>query len=235
MDDAELIKEFTEALAPYQGTPQFTESALDKVDAKAVLSGKKIAVVPYDPANMFSVNIAKNEQVILEALGAEVIYYEPENSADGWTKAFEYAVSQGCVIADFTGGADMTLFGPAIDAAEEAGTLVFDCHGADITDSFENSYTVGADYALSAKLQAYYALDYAEKNLGGWENLNMLVVECTGLPCDITVRKGWDYIDERDDLYGSQGSDERKRGQDADKVCGANGGNKPLPVAVQHR
>lgn len=201
-DDTALVKEFTDALAPYQGTPQFSEAALGKVDAAAVLSGKKIAVIPYNPANMFSVNIAKNEQVVLEALGAEVIYYEPENSADGWTKALEYAVSQGCDIADFTGGADMTLFGPAIQAAEEAGTLVFDCHGADITDTFADSYTVGADYALSAKLQAYYALDYAEKNLGGWENLNMLVVECTGLLCDITVRKGWDYIDE---TYGFDG------------------------------
>lgn len=201
--EEDLIAEFTEALKPYQGgQPEFTEASLDKVDAAGTLAGKKICVIPYDPANMFSVNIAKNEQVILEALGAEVIYYETENSADGWTKGIEQAVAQGCDIVDLTGGADMTLIGPAIKSAEEQGTLVFDCHGADITDQFDNSYTVGADYALSAKLQAYYALDYAEKNLGGWENLNMLVVECTGLPCDITVRKGWDYIDEN---YGFDG------------------------------
>lgn len=201
-DDSALIQEFTDALKPYQGKPEFTESKLEKVDAAKTLSGKKICVIPYDSANMFSVNIAKNEQVILKALGADVLYYESENSADGWTKGIQYAVSQGCEIVNLTGGADMTLIGPAIKEAEAAGTLVFDCHGADISDKFENTYTVGADYALSAKLQAYYALDYAEKNLGGWKNLNMLVVECTGLPCDITVRKGWDYIDQ---TYGFDG------------------------------
>lgn len=196
-DDTKLVAEFQDGLAAYTGSqPEFSESALEKVDAAGTMSGKKICVIPYDPANMFSVNIAKNEQVILEALGAEVIYYEGENSAEGWTKGIEMAVAEGCDIVDLTGGADMTLITPAIEAAEAAGTLVFDCHGADITDTFANSYTVGADYALSAKLQAYYALDYAEKNLGGWENLNCLVVECTGLPCDLTVRKGWDYIDE---------------------------------------
>lgn len=203
VDDEALVQEFTEALKAYEGDlPEFTESKLDQVDAEETLAGKKICVIPYDPANMFSVNIAKNEQIVLEALGAEVIYYEGENSAEGWTKGIEMATAEGCDIVDLTGGADMTLISPAIEEAEAQGTLVFDCHGADITDSFANSYTVGADYAMSAKLQAYYALDYAEKNLGGWENLNMLVVECTGLPCDITVRKGWDYIDK---TYGFEG------------------------------
>ncbi len=196
-DDAALVAEFEDGIANYiGGKPEFKESSLDTVDAAGIMKGKKICVMPYDPANMFSVNIAKNEQVILEALGAEVIYYEGENSAEGWTKGIEMATAEGCQIVDLTGGADMTLIGPAIKDAEAQGTLVFDCHGADISDTFDNSYTVGADYAASAKLQAYYALDYAEKNLGGWKNLNMLVVECTGLPCDITVRKGWDYIDE---------------------------------------
>ncbi len=203
VDDTALVAEFEDGLAAYMGdTPEFTESALDKVDAVAVLEGKKICVIPYDPVNMFSVNIAKNEQVILEALGAEVIYYEGENSAEGWTKGIEMAVAEGCEIVDLVGGADMTLITPAIEEAEAAGTLVFDSHGADISDQFANSYTVGADYQLSAILQAYYALDYAEDNLGGWENLNCLVVECTGLPCDISVRKGWDYIDEK---YGFDG------------------------------
>lgn len=195
--DEELVKEFTDGLASYTGgTPEFKEASLDKVDAKGILAGKKICVIPYDPANMFSVNIAKNEKVILEALGAEVIYYEGENSAEGWTKGIQMATAEGCQIVDLTGGADMTLIGPAIKEAEEQGTMVFDCHGADISDTFENSYTVGADFELSAKLQAYYAMDYAEKELGGWKNLNMLVVECTGLPCDLSVRRGWDYIDQ---------------------------------------
>ncbi len=203
VDEAELVKEFTDGLAAYTGdTPVFKESALDKVDAAGTLSGTKICIIPYDPANMFSVNIAKNEKVILEALGAEVIYYEGENSPEGWTKGIEMAVAEGCQIVDLTGGADMTLISPAIQEAEAAGTLVFDCHGADISDKFANSYTVGADFEASAKIQAYYALDYAEKELGGWKNLNMLVVECTGLPCDLTVRKGWDYIDSR---FGYEG------------------------------
>lgn len=203
VDDTALVEEFQTALAAYSGgAPEFAEAALDPVDAAGVLAGKKICVMPYDPANMFGVNIAKNEQVILEALGAEVLYYEGENSPEGWTKGIEMAVAEGCDIVDLVGGADMTLITPAIEEAEAAGTLVFDCHGADITDQFANSYTVGADYALSAKLQAYYALNYAEENLGGWENLNCLVVECTGLPCDLTVRKGWDYIDQ---TYGVPG------------------------------
>lgn len=203
VDDEALVQEFTEALKSYSGDlPEFAEAELEQVDAAGTLAGKKICVIPYDPANMFSVNIAKNEQIVLEALGAEVIYYEGENSAEGWTKGIEMATAEGCDIVDLTGGADMTLISPAIEEAEAQGTLVFDCHGADVSDSFANSYTVGADFALSAKLQAYYALDYAEKNLGGWENLNMLVVECTGLPCDIAVRTGWDYIDE---TYGFEG------------------------------
>jgi len=201
--DEELVAEFTDGLAAYTGDmPEFAEASLDKIDAASIMAGKKICVIPYDPANMFSVNIAKNEKVILEALGAEVIYYEGENSAEGWTKGIEMATAEGCQIVDLTGGADMTLIGPAIKEAEAQGTYVFDCHGADISDKFDNSFTVGADYAASAKLQAYYALKYAEENLGGWKNLNMLVVECTGLPCDITVRKGWDYIDQ---TYGFDG------------------------------
>lgn len=202
-DEEALKKEFQDGLAAYAGgKPEFSEASLEKVDAAATMTGKKICIIPYDPANMFSVNIAKNEQVILESLGAEVLYYEGENSPEGWTKGIEMAVAEGCDIVDLTGGADMTLIAPAIKEAEASGTLVFDCHGADISDTFANSYTVGADFAASAKLQAYYALDYAEKNLGGWKNLNMLIVECTGLPCDLTVRKGWDYIDYQ---YGYEG------------------------------
>ncbi len=201
-DKAAVLEKLEKELAPYRGKPQFTEASLEKVDAASVMEGKKIFIIPYDPTNLFSSNIAKNEEIILKALGAEPFVYEGENSADGWSKGIQMAIAQKYDIVDLVGGADVTLIEPAIAAAQKAGIIVMDSHGADIKDKFTDDYTVGADYYKSAALQMYYALDYAQKNLGGFEKLDMLIVGCTGLPCDITVKKGFDDLTAEYSKYG---------------------------------
>lgn len=197
-----VVKKISDILAPYTGTPEFTESSLEKVDAASVMAGKRVFIIPYDPTNKFSYNISKCEELILSAIGAEPFIYQGENSADGWSKGIEIAIAEGYDIIDLAGGVDVTLIEPAVQSAKEAGILVMDCHGADISDQFTDDYTVGADFYTACSLEIYYALDYAEKNLGGFENLNMLMVGCTGIPCDITMRRAYDDLSKEFEQYG---------------------------------
>lgn len=174
-------------LEKYIGTPKFTAANLEKVDAVSIMKGVKVFLIPYDPANPFASNIAKNEYEILKKLGAEPFIYEGENSADGWIKGIETAMNQGYKVINLIGGADVKIIESQVKAAQDAGIIVMDSHGADITAKLPDNYTVGADFTLEGRVQALYAM-----NTVGVKKLNCLVVGNTGSPCDPPVKKGFE-------------------------------------------
>ncbi len=197
-DVSAIMDEVAERLADYSGQPVFYPEDFGDVDAKGIIEGKRVFLIPYDATNPFCTNIAEYEKLVLEYLGAEVFIYNGDGTADSWSTGIQTAVNQGYDVIDIIGGASVDQLESQIQEAQAAGIYVQDTHNTDIHEVFPVDTQVEADLTHNAELIALETIRQA----GDPSELNVLIVADIGITADNYMKAGLTSVfDEYDVKY----------------------------------
>ncbi len=176
-----------EELAQYYEDPTFTFEG-EAFDAKATMEGKKVFVLPQSSSNPFSVGIYEAEQLVAEEVGFELFVYENGGTVDEWIQGMELAISQGYDYIELEGGVDPRTLESQITLAQEAGIKVYTTHYESVGSSYG---TNSCDFNIKAPMQeAARAMGLYAINEVGAEDINCLVINCTGLEAQQPMKDG---------------------------------------------
>ena len=176
-EKATAMEEIESQLKDYTGSPAFVAGDFEKIDAKSILNGKKIYLICVDSTNDYMLGITERYADLIEAIGGEATVYYAENSNDTWITGMETAIAQKYDAIDIVGGATIDTLESVIKEAKNAGIYVQDTHSGDVSTTFTDDCSVGADFTKAQELVCLEAI----KEVGDPADVNALVVADVGL------------------------------------------------------
>ncbi|MBP1736412.1 MAG: ABC-type sugar transport system, periplasmic component [Oscillospiraceae bacterium] len=186
-DLASVMQEIDDQLADYSGTPAFPAADFEKLDAKSIIQGKKIFLLCANSTNQYMVNMTECYEALVNYLGGEAFIYYADGTNDSWTTGLRTAISQKYDAVDIVGGATIDTLSSVIDEVKAAGIYIQDTHNADVNVTYNDDYSVGADFTRAMKLCALEAI----RQVGDPAEVNALVIADIGLSsCDDYCREG---------------------------------------------
>lgn len=123
-----------ERLAPYTGTPVFTNPG-EPFDIRACVADKKMLAIPNSSANPFLKGIIDRMKVVGEEVGLEVTEWENQGQPSQWVQGFDFAVRDNYDVINLISGISPDTVAPQVKAASDAGVKVTTAHFYD--PSFE--------------------------------------------------------------------------------------------------
>lgn len=196
-DDASAaLEDITSQLAPYSGTPSFLAGDFEKLDAKSIIGGKKVFLMCANSTNEYMVGMTERYADLVNFCGGEAFIYYADGTNDSWISGIQTAISQKYDAIDIVGGATIDTLENVIEEANAAGIYIQDTHNADVSMSYNDKCSVGADFKRAMELCALETIRQA----GGPDKANVLVIANVGLDsCDNACREG---VTEIFDKYG---------------------------------
>lgn len=186
-DLASVMKEIEDQLAPYSGTPAFPGADFETLDAKSIMAGKNIFLLCANSANEYMMNMTECYAKIVNALGGKAFIYYADGTNDSWITGLKTAISQKYDAVDIVGGATIDTLASVIDEVKAAGIYIQDTHNADVHISYNDNYSIGADFEKDMKLLALESI----RQVGDPAKVNALVIADIGLSsCDDFCRTG---------------------------------------------
>lgn len=177
VSSGDALAEIEEALADYSGKPAFAAADFEPVDAKSILEGKSIFLLCVNSTNDYMLGMTERYEDLIKACGGDVFVYYADGTNDTWITGMETAISKQYDAIDIVGGATIDTLESVISKAKEAGIYVQDTHSGDVTTTFSDDCSVGADFTKAQELSCLVAI----KEVGDPAKVNALVVADVGL------------------------------------------------------
>jgi ribose transport system substrate-binding protein len=120
-------------VASYTQVPEFIPPG-DPIDARGVMAGRSVTVLPYSSAIPFDQGMVAGMQEAAEQIGFDLDVYTNQGDPSQWNQGAQLAISNGSASLDLL-TIDPNVLGPQIEAAGEAGVDVVSSHVFDPSQS----------------------------------------------------------------------------------------------------
>lgn len=176
-DKDKIMSEINGGLADYIGRPTFVAGAFSTIDAKKILSGKRLFLICVDSTNDYMLGMTERYKDLVVCCGGDVFVYYADGTADTMITGMQTAIAEKYDAIDLVGGTTVSALDSVIAEAHAAGIYVQDVHSGDITTKFSDDASVGADFQKAQELLCYEAI----REIGDPAKVNALVVADIGL------------------------------------------------------
>ena len=137
--------------------PEFTLD-LEPIDAKAVMTGKKVMTIPQNSSNPFATGAVQVINGVLEEMGAEVYTWENQGTPDEWAAGIQAAINQDMDFVQLFGGADPGLVAGSWTLLKEAGIPLMTTHFGAPGEIATADYRLGVDFKHIGELLAAWTI-----------------------------------------------------------------------------
>lgn len=152
------LSELEAMIASASQLPEFTLEE-EIVDAKAIMTGKRVMMIPSNSSNPFATGGCELVCSLLEAVGAEGFVWENAGMPDEWNAGVQNAINQKYDFVSLYGGIDPGLVSASYALLQEANIPLMTAHfGAAGTDISTADWRVGMDFERAGQLMAAWTV-----------------------------------------------------------------------------
>lgn len=186
-EPVEVSSELKDELKKYtEMTTDYSVEGATTIDAKNIMAGKKLFILPGNYTVKFSQTTCDNMKRICDELGITADIFPTDGTTAKWVEGMEQAVNQKYDAILCFSGVTMEEIGPQVENAKNAGIPVIDLHFHDFSDadSCSSSYCIPANYEEFGYALALYSISQ------GGTNSEYLMVTSDDLAASLSMEKG---------------------------------------------
>jgi ribose transport system substrate-binding protein len=152
-------------VAKYQQLPTWVEPG-PAFDAKTLMAGKSLLLVPASSAVPFVQTIADSMAKIAGEVGLKVHVWTNQGQPTQWAQGITYGIDQKFDMIDLVAGLDPSAVAPQVEAAKAAGIKIVTSHltGLDQPVPLVTGY-VAADYEQAGRILADWVISKTNGNV----------------------------------------------------------------------
>lgn len=152
------ISELEAMIAEASKLPEFKLQA-EKIDAKAIMAGKKVMSIPSNSSNPFATGGCERIGAILKELGATNFIWENQGTPAEWNAGIESAINQKYDFVQMYGGCDPGLVAGGYALLKQAGIPLMTTHFGKAGAPIESAdYRLGMDFYKAGQLMAAWTI-----------------------------------------------------------------------------